>query len=219
MSPTGIRSRTVAMAGRALAPAGRPGARRAGAAAARMAGRARAARWRCRSTAITKPTNCATAASRSAGCPGVSTAPGSRVPRILKLLERHGVKATFYVPAVTALLHPDEQRRDRRRGPRDRHPRLDPRAELGAALRGRARPDAALGRHAGKDLRRPAGRHAHAVLGFQLEHAGDRRRDGAALRFLADGGRGLLRTAARRRADAASSNCRSNGCATTRSIS
>jgi peptidoglycan/xylan/chitin deacetylase (PgdA/CDA1 family) len=33
------------------------------------------------------------------------------VPRILKLLERHGVPATFYVPAVTALIHPDEQRR------------------------------------------------------------------------------------------------------------
>jgi peptidoglycan/xylan/chitin deacetylase (PgdA/CDA1 family) len=33
------------------------------------------------------------------------------VPRILTLLEKHGVKATFYVPAVTALLHPDEQRR------------------------------------------------------------------------------------------------------------
>jgi peptidoglycan/xylan/chitin deacetylase (PgdA/CDA1 family) len=33
------------------------------------------------------------------------------VPRILKLLERHGIKATFYVPAVVALLYPDEQRR------------------------------------------------------------------------------------------------------------
>ena len=33
------------------------------------------------------------------------------VPRILKVLEKHGVKASFYVPAVTALLHPDEQRR------------------------------------------------------------------------------------------------------------
>ncbi len=33
------------------------------------------------------------------------------VPRILSLLDRHGVKATFYVPAVVALLHPDEQRR------------------------------------------------------------------------------------------------------------
>lgn len=33
------------------------------------------------------------------------------VPRILNLLERHGVKATFYVPAVVALTHPEEQRR------------------------------------------------------------------------------------------------------------
>ena len=33
------------------------------------------------------------------------------VPRILRLLERYDVKATFYVPAVTALIHPDEQRR------------------------------------------------------------------------------------------------------------
>lgn len=32
------------------------------------------------------------------------------VPRILALLARHDVKATFYVPAVAALLHPDEQR-------------------------------------------------------------------------------------------------------------
>ncbi len=32
------------------------------------------------------------------------------VPRILKVLEKHGVKASFYVPAVTALVHPDEQR-------------------------------------------------------------------------------------------------------------
>jgi peptidoglycan-N-acetylglucosamine deacetylase len=38
---------------------------------------------------------------------------GSRVgvPRILSTLERYAVPATFYVPAVTALLHPDEQRR------------------------------------------------------------------------------------------------------------
>src|SRR5437764_7146979 len=33
------------------------------------------------------------------------------VPRILKVLETHGVKASFYVPAVAALLYPDEQRR------------------------------------------------------------------------------------------------------------
>lgn len=37
---------------------------------------------------------------------------GSRVgvPRILATLERHAVPATFFVPAVSALLYPDEQR-------------------------------------------------------------------------------------------------------------
>ena len=33
------------------------------------------------------------------------------VPRILELLNRYGVKASFYVPAVAALLYPDEQKR------------------------------------------------------------------------------------------------------------
>lgn len=33
------------------------------------------------------------------------------VPRILEILDRHGVPASFFVPAVSALLHPDEQRR------------------------------------------------------------------------------------------------------------
>jgi peptidoglycan/xylan/chitin deacetylase (PgdA/CDA1 family) len=32
------------------------------------------------------------------------------VPRIARLLERHGVPASFYVPAVAALTYPDEQR-------------------------------------------------------------------------------------------------------------
>jgi peptidoglycan/xylan/chitin deacetylase (PgdA/CDA1 family) len=38
---------------------------------------------------------------------------GNRVaiPRILKLLDRYGIKASFYVPAVVAMLHPEEQRR------------------------------------------------------------------------------------------------------------
>jgi peptidoglycan/xylan/chitin deacetylase (PgdA/CDA1 family) len=33
------------------------------------------------------------------------------VPRILEILARHAVPASFFVPAVSALLHPDEQRR------------------------------------------------------------------------------------------------------------
>tara|TARA_R110002049_G_scaffold199948_2_gene370442 strand:+ start:11288 stop:12187 length:900 start_codon:yes stop_codon:yes gene_type:complete len=32
------------------------------------------------------------------------------IPRIRKVLDRHGVKASFFVPAVSALLHPEEQR-------------------------------------------------------------------------------------------------------------
>jgi peptidoglycan-N-acetylglucosamine deacetylase len=33
------------------------------------------------------------------------------IPRILEILGQHEVRASFYVPAVTALLYPDEQRR------------------------------------------------------------------------------------------------------------
>ncbi|HEX9868633.1 MAG TPA: polysaccharide deacetylase [Candidatus Tectomicrobia bacterium] len=38
---------------------------------------------------------------------------GSRagLPRILKLLERYAIAASFYIPAVSALLHPDDVRR------------------------------------------------------------------------------------------------------------
>ena len=32
------------------------------------------------------------------------------VPRIRRLLDRHGIRASFFVPAVTALIYPDEQR-------------------------------------------------------------------------------------------------------------
>jgi peptidoglycan/xylan/chitin deacetylase (PgdA/CDA1 family) len=33
------------------------------------------------------------------------------VPRILEILQRHDIPASFFVPAVSALLHPEEQRR------------------------------------------------------------------------------------------------------------
>ena len=120
-------------------------------AAGGMAGRARAARSRCRSTATTRPAICAKAASRSAGSPGGRYGARVGVPRILKLLDKYQVKASFYVPGGDRAAAPRRAAPRRRRGPRDRHPRLDPRAEFGAALRGRARFDAALRRGAGKD--------------------------------------------------------------------
>ena len=33
------------------------------------------------------------------------------IPRILELLQKYAIPATFYVPAVSAMLYPDEQRR------------------------------------------------------------------------------------------------------------
>src|SRR5260370_8328929 len=47
------------------------------------------------------------------------------VPRILALLERYGVRATFYVPAVVALLHSEDQRPATAEGhPIALHPRI-----------------------------------------------------------------------------------------------
>ena len=43
-------------------------------------------------------------------CAGASTATGSACRASASSCETHGVKATFYVPAVSALLHPEEQR-------------------------------------------------------------------------------------------------------------
>ena len=105
------------------------------------------------------------------------------------------------------------------RGPRDRHPWLDPRAQLDPARGVGARPADARGRHAGEGHRPPPGRHPHAVLGFLAADARHHARHGAALRLLADGRRRLLRAAARRRSRPASSSCRSSGSATTRSTS
>ena len=54
------------------------------------------------------------------------------LPRVLALLDEYDVPASFFIPAVSALLYPDEVKTDRRRRARDRSPRVDPRAQLGA---------------------------------------------------------------------------------------
>ena len=141
-----------------------------------------AALWRSPSTRTTRPTNCATAASPSDACRGASTAIGSGVPRILKLLEKYGVRATFFVPAVTALLYPDEQRRVIAEGHEiGIHGWIH---ELNSVLPdARARSPDARRRDAGEDHRGAAGGHAHAFLGLQPAHARHREGDGPALRF------------------------------------
>ena len=102
-SPGNGRKRTGAPSSTTCAPAARCG---------RRAGRtARAARSRCRSIPTTRPTSCAKAASRSASCRRDSTATARACRASSQILAEHDVKASFFVPAVAALLYPDEQRR------------------------------------------------------------------------------------------------------------
>ncbi len=102
-------TRTLAVERGALAQAGRPGARRP---------RYRPKAWkdgaRC-AVALSFDSDHETNELRDGGKSIGRMAWGQSgnrvgVPRIRKLLEKHDVKATFYVPAVTALLYPDEQR-------------------------------------------------------------------------------------------------------------
>ena len=105
------------------------------------------------------------------------------VPRILKLLDKYQVKASFYVPAVTALIHPDEQRRVVAEGHEiGIHGWIH---ELNSVLPHEAERDLML--RAADVLEKTSGVRPvglqNPLLGFQLEHAGDRGRDGPALRF------------------------------------
>ncbi len=110
------------------------------------------------------------------------------IPRIRRLLERESVPATFFYPAVSALLHPEEVRAVAERWARDRHPFLDPRGQHVAAARGGARTDVPGARHAGEDQRQGAGGDAHRELGFFGQYAGYHPRNETAVRQQADGG-------------------------------
>ncbi len=50
--------------------------------------------------------------------------PLTGVPRMLKILAKHGITSTFFVPGYTAMRYPDRDPLDRRPWPRDRPPRL-----------------------------------------------------------------------------------------------
>ena len=188
------------MAGRALAQAGQPGARRAQLPAEGLEGR-RALRLR--DLVRLRPRDQRAARRRQVDRPhglGPVRQPRRRAahPAAVEEIRRAGdlLRAGRRRPALSRRAAPGD-----RRGARDRHPQLDPRAQFGALLRGGKRHHASRRRHAGEDHRRAPGRLAHRLVGFLAAHAAHHQGDGAALRLLADGGRGLLRAHARRRAD------------------
>ena len=114
---------------------------------------------------------------------------GSRagVPRILKLLERYAIPASFYIPAVSALLHPDDVRRIAEAGHEvGLHGWIHERSSLAEA------DDASspIGRWSAQGTRRQATSGvAHGVMGFQRGDAEDHPRHAPALRLLPDGRR------------------------------
>ena len=91
------------------------------------------------------------------------------LPRILRLLDKHQVPASFFIPAVSHLLHPQMIPTIlRQRPPRDRRPRLDPRASAVGERRSR-RAGHAQSRHRDADQgdRQEAGRLPRAVVAVQ----------------------------------------------------
>ena len=116
---------------------------------------------------------------------------GSRagVPRILKLLDRYAIPASFYIPAVSALLHPDDVRRIAEAGHEvglhgwihERNSSLSEADERELTPSRRCR--------AGGTRRQAAGWTAHGILGFQRSDAEDHPRYAFALRLFPDGRR------------------------------
>ncbi len=103
------------------------------------------------------------------------------IPRIRRLLERESVPASFFYPAVSALLHPEEVRMLAGEGHEigihswihERNTGLPYEAERDLSFRAAE----VLEKLSGK----APGRHAHGELGFLGQHAAHHPRDEAAL--------------------------------------
>jgi len=171
-------ARALAMAGGAVAQDRRPCPRRTPRCAPPRGRTGRAAPSPSPSTATMRPTSCATAASRSGGCAGASTAAGSACRASSRSLGRYGRQGDLLRPRRRRPAPPRGAAPGDRRRPRDRHPWLDPRAQLGAALRRRARPHASRSAETLEKADRGAsGRHAHAASwGFQPDTRSPSRR-------------------------------------------
>ena len=87
-------------------------------------------------------------------------------PRILDCLRKHDVKASFFMPAVSALLNPDEPKAVISGGHELGIHSWIHEMQLPARLRCRARPQPARRRNAREAFGRASGWHAHRVLGF-----------------------------------------------------
>ena len=189
------------MAGGALAQAGRPGARRAPAAARRDGRTARAVPSRCRSTGDHETNELRDGGKSIGRLAGASSAAASACRASSKLLEEIRRAGDLLRAGGHGAAPPRRARRVIAEGHEiGIHSWIH---ELNSVLlvRSRERHDAACGRYAGKDQRHAAGRLAHRLMGFLPAHVAHHEGDGATLQFLADGGRGMLRTDARRRAD------------------
>ena len=127
--------------------------------------------------------------------------PLTGVPRVLDLLKRHDVRATFFCPGLHRRALPGRAAPGARRGPRDRPPRLSARGDGRDVPRpggGGARPRA---RGARPGRRRAAGRLPRADVGDDVRHRRAAARPRLPLRLQPDGLRRALRAgrAARRR--------------------
>ena len=110
-------------------------------------------------------------------------------PRIRALLQREAIPATFFYPAVSALLHPEEVRGLADEGHEIGIHSWIHEANTIAPARGGTRPDLPRRGDAVAHRRPRSGRDAHRKLGLLRQHAGHRARDEAAVRQLADGRR------------------------------
>ena len=126
------------------------------------------------------------------------------VPRLLRMLDRQQVPASFFIPAVSAVLHP-QMLKDIQASPlraRNRRARLDSRTPAAAERReGGAAPAEPVDRDADADDRQAAGRLPRAVVEVQRLDDGPGEGGGVPLRQQPDGQRRCLRTAAGRPAD------------------
>ena len=98
----------VAMVRGGMEGADRGGARGAPARPGRLAPGARGWRWRCPSTSTTKPSPSGTTSLPPRNLSRGQYGSRAGLPRVLDLLDRRGIRASFFIPAVSALIYRED---------------------------------------------------------------------------------------------------------------